>query len=540
MKRALCGLLLLALGGCAAKAHEVQVPRACTVDTDCPNNQVCLDVGCAAPDQHLVVQVVPPQDRADLATQDFADVDDSKGIVLDLGPPGTLHLTSTLYPFTLSFAGTPLHIPDLPYSLQPVTVTADSRLPVATGKYFIVATPQDSIIPPLQVTAHIDAPGANLDVPLQFQEPSALVHLQGALRASRLNSGNAAPSYTVQVLHADQTPASQPTSATPAFDGGYPGDGDLPFSLYLAPSGQGETLRLVAWPATGSIGPSVAFDGTLDALLALVAADGGLSLGSASPLPATGTVVDPAGAPVAGATVQLIASLPGQAHYTSPAVTTDAQGEFQTTCLHDRDSPSGESYQLLVVPPAASSLATTLATPTASWDGGGEAHDFGAVSLVHLTDTTGQVFDGQGNPVEHAMVQATPASTNTVPLHSASATTDSTGTYHLALSPGQYHFDYAPPLSLQAPSTGRGPLAIAGANQRLPDVTFSAARTASGAVFGPDGQGVDKALVRVYLVLPSSGGSGTDTPRSTLLATSLTLADGSFSVVLPAPSTPAP
>ena len=533
-------LALLLFAGCGLASNQLSSfsPPQCTRDSDCSNGQVCLDVGCVAPDQNLVVQVTPPPARDDLATEDFDHVDDSQDISLQLGAPGTLHLTSNLYPFTVSFTGTPLHLTDLPYALQPTTVSAEAHLPVSPGLYELLATPADPILPPIHASANILAPGASLDLPLQFLDASALVRIDGLLQGNPMLLGQAGLSYSVQVLHADGTPASQPALADEP-DGGL-GLMPMPFSVYVAPTSAGEQLTLSAIPH-GGVGPAVTFTGNLEAIQALSqqADGGGLSLGVASPHLANGTVVDPNGNPVVGAQVQLLAALPGQAKFASPVVTTAADGSFTASCLHDSTSitPGHESYQVLVVPATGSTLAVQQTTiPPLDWLNSDSATSFGQIALTTLTQVSGSVLDSQGNTVSGATIHATPTSDNMLPLQAASATTDDSGAYHLALTPGTYHFDFSPPLSIQAPSASRGPILI-GASTAPIDVQFSSARKVTGSVTAMNSQGVAEgvaqATVRAYHVTPASGSAPA---RSSLLAVGTVLSDGTFTLVLPAPT----
>ncbi|MBS2027475.1 MAG: carboxypeptidase regulatory-like domain-containing protein [Deltaproteobacteria bacterium] len=531
----------LMLAGCGLASTNLSpsvVPAPCSSDANCSNGQVCLDVGCVSPDQNLVVQVVPPPNRDDLATEDFDHVDDSHDISLQLGAPGTLHLTSNTYPFTVSLTGTPLHLVDQPYALQPTTVSAEAHLPVSPGLYQLLATPSDPILPPIHASASILAPGGNLDLPLQFLTHDALVRIDGVLQATTGLLNQPGLSYSVQMLHADGTPASQPALASVP-DGGLVAA--LPFSLYVAPTtSAGEQLTLSATPH-GGVGPSVTFTGSLQTLqtLAMQTDGGGFSLGLARPEHVTGTVVDPSGNPVPNAQVQLLATLPGQAKFASPVVTTGADGSFVAICLHNPAplNPGNETYQVLVIPATASALAVQQTTlPSITWASNDQVSDAGQISLTTLTQITGTVHDSQGNSVSGATVHATPTSDNVLPLQPASATTDDSGAYHLALSPGTYHFDFSPPLSVQAPSASRGPLLIGATTDHI-DVQFSSARKVTGSVTALNSQGtaegVAQATVRAYHVSPASG----LTPaRSSLLAVGTVLSDGTFTLVLPAPT----
>jgi len=534
--------LLAGVAACGFALTSQTPPKACSSDAECATNEVCLDVGCAVPETHLVFQVVPPAAiSAELPTQDFADVNVDGPVSLQLGPPGTLTVSSDVYPITLSFTGAALNLPGLALLVPPVTLNADQRVALPTGTYRVQATPTGTALPPRSLDVSVAEPGQVIDAPLRFLTPQDFPRIDGVLRGPVGLAADTPLSYAIQAFHADGTPASQPAVAGLGRDGGALGYGpSLGFSLLVAPSSAGESLRLTASPSAG-VGPTVSFSGSLTSLQAQSSADdGGLWLGTAVAHVALGKVVDPAGHAVAGAQVQLSASLAGQARYTSERVTTDDGGSYRATCLHDDAATPGESYQVLVIPPAPSHLAVTQAMVAPTWHASA-ASDFGTVTLASLTTASGRVLDASGNPVSNATVQVTPARDNTLPLTQGSATTDANGQYQVSLSPGLYHFDYTPPLTLQAPSASRGPLQVSGARTALADVAFSSARMAQGTVTDADGKPVAGALIRVYYVAATPSGSNDDaTARPTLLASALSLTDGSFSVVLPAPSAHAP
>lgn len=534
LRRVLMLGALALVAGCGMSASKLSSvgSQSCRTDADCRSGEVCLDVGCAVPDRNLVVQVVPPSNETSLAIQDFDRVDASNNLAFTLGPPAQLKVAGSIYPFQLSVTGTPLHLPDLPYSVAPTTVTGAAQIAVPSGTYQLRATPADPAIPPILAEAVLGGPGASLDLPLTFLTLAEVRVVSGSLYGPGLLVHSPDLAYTVQLLHADGSPASQPASTG---DGG-----SLDFTLYAAPADPGETLHLSA-SARAGIGPSVTFDGSLETLAALAATDGGLSLGDALPAKVSGHVADASGSPVAGAVVRLVATLPGQARFTSAPATTDATGRYTATCLHDAQHADGgsvgESYQVLVVPPSGAALAMVeAAAQVSAWAPGDAVTDFGTTTLAAPTDVTGVVTDPSGSPVPGAAVQATPAGENDLPLASASTTTAADGTYHLPLTPGTYHFDFTPPLALQAPSNGRGPLAISGSSAQL-DLQFSAPHVVSGRVSDPDGHPVEGALVRIFLpAVPHTGSAEAIQPRSTLLARSQVLPDGSFTAVLPAPA----
>lgn len=522
-------LLLLALGltGCGRSMSSGLVgPRPCSTDADCNAGEVCLDVGCAAPDQNLVVEVVPPPAATNLTRQEFANVDASKSLDLALGAPAGIALQSNLYPLELSLRATPLYLLDYPYSLPASPLAAPETVALAPGSYRLRATPADGVTPPLELSASLPAPGVIIDVALEFLPPSRLVRLSGSVDAAHLAAHQPGLRYALQLRRTDRTPISQPART------GLGDAGPFDFNIYLAaPSDPGENLELSASPV-GGVGPSVTVSGTLAALGALVA-DGGLSLGDVEPVQVSGEVDDAQGAPLPGATVRISADLPGSARYVSADTQSDGAGHFVVGGLHRPDGGS-EAYRVLVLPPDGSGLAIAEVDANADW----RTATFAPVRLARLTQVTGRVLDAQGNPAPGATVQATPAAKSPLPLVSASATAASDGSFQLALSPGTYHFDFSPPLALIAPSSARGPLAVEGDHTELPELRFSAPQTVSGTVKGPDGKPVEGALVRVFHVLkpsqPAADGAGGPV-RSTLLARGQVLAGGGFSVILPAP-----
>jgi protocatechuate 3,4-dioxygenase beta subunit len=517
-------LLMLVLSACdGASPLTHPEPKPCNRDADCNLGEVCLDIGCAAPDQNLVVEVVPPPSATKVASQEFANVDASKQLDFILGTPASLDLHSTLYPLEVSLRATPLFLLDYPYSLPASVIGAPTTVWLAPGTYRIRATPTDGVTPPLEVSATLPAPGAQLDISLQFPPQGQLVKLHGSIVASRIGAKQPNLRYALQLRTSDRTPLSQPART------GQGDAGPFEFNLVLAPpTDPGQSLELTASPEAG-VGPSITVSGTLASVRALIT-DGGLSLGDTEPVQIHGEIDNAQGAPLPDATVSISADLPGSARYVSAQTKTDPAGQFTLPALHRADG-GAEAYKVLIIPPDAAGLAIAEVDAVPDW----ASARFAPISTAPLTQVSGRVLDSDGTPTPGATVQATPVAHGSLPLVSASATASADGTFALALTPGTYHFDFSPPLALVAPSSARGPLTVEGAHTALPELRFSAPQSVSGTVAGADGRPVEGALVRVYHVLASSHDGAGGRVRSTLLARGQVLAGGGFSVVLPAP-----
>ncbi len=258
------------------------------------------------------------------------------------------------------------------------------------------------------------------------------------------------------------------------------------------------------------------------------------------PLPASasGQVTDTSGAPVAGASVEVLASdsayLPMSSVVAAAAVTT-SNGEYTLTGL-----PIGVDLRIRITPPAGSGLATEW------WDGAAwmSAADVlrptAAQALTGLdvvlgepAAISGRVLDPNGALVPSVVLVFPTAPTANAQVRSVEATEGTysvtdlvAGDYLLAVRP--YFTNNSSPFAPGFLGGGIDPaeatVVTVAAGQTLTgtDITFEVGPTISGRVTGPDGEPV--ANISVYATATTSAGQiigGTN-------VTAVTEADGSY------------
>ena len=233
--------------------------------------------------------------------------------------------------------------------------------------------------------------------------------------------------------------------------------------------------------------------------------------------------------------------------------TTDADGTASLSLLPATPLP----YNIVVVPPPGSSLATTCPDPvkvlTGSPLGAANPTTVATFNMLQLRPSLfGTVIDGQGNPVANVAITATPGSGPTGSCPSAPAapgntTTAVNGSFTLPLDPGTYQLDYDPPAGSAAPRlteyavvigvpAGGADGGVAGGTEMIPHpVPLPVAAAVTGTVVAPDGMTtLASATIRFF---QTRGTAADGTPLAPLLrAQTVTDANGAFRVAVPLPN----
>ncbi|MBZ4331594.1 carboxypeptidase regulatory-like domain-containing protein [Corallococcus sp. AS-1-12] len=536
--------LALALGltgaGCDFLKEEPPPEQlVCRSDAECAAGQVCFVDGCGNPGGDIVVEV-QPHPKAGLLAQDFP-VDRLRAEQnLELFSPVRLAGTVTRGTTAAADGGTaplpyraPIHllatgdsrlIPGVARRYE-TTLTPDDGawvLPVGSGRYTVTLTPVDPALPPLSRDAVVD-PSSGGAVAFDLPTASRVVTLTGTLVLQ--GSKRVDADMEVQVLDESLRPLSQ--RARVARDTGA-------FQLVLsAEDAARATVLLRATPVdAGDLVPWKTFvvvpSSTLPAPLEL--GDPG------APVRVEGRVLEMDGqTPMAGARVSLQGRVAGGGTFKGVPVLTDAQGRYQLT------SPPGvaESPLTLVIvpPPGSRSRLTPQQVAVAAVD-----TVLPDVACPARMTVAGSVRNPEGTgPASGVRVVVEPVGAlegyPQPPLGFESPlTTNSEGSFSLALDPGEYRLDFLPGENL--PRVSRFVTVPAGTSESdvmtLAAFTLSRGRSLSGRItlppdpaLAPDGIAAN-ASVRFFRVVTVGG-----RPESILLAQTVSDSTGRYSTVLP-------
>ncbi|WP_223740253.1 carboxypeptidase regulatory-like domain-containing protein [Corallococcus sp. AS-1-12] len=543
MRRALRALALaLGLTGAGCDFLKEEPPPeqlVCRSDAECAAGQVCFVDGCGNPGGDIVVEV-QPHPKAGLLAQDFP-VDRLRAEQnLELFSPVRLAGTVTRGTTAAADGGTaplpyraPIHllatgdsrlIPGVARRYE-TTLTPDDGawvLPVGSGRYTVTLTPVDPALPPLSRDAVVD-PSSGGAVAFDLPTASRVVTLTGTLVLQ--GSKRVDADMEVQVLDESLRPLSQ--RARVARDTGA-------FQLVLsAEDAARATVLLRATPVdAGDLVPWKTFvvvpSSTLPAPLEL--GDPG------APVRVEGRVLEMDGqTPMAGARVSLQGRVAGGGTFKGVPVLTDAQGRYQLT------SPPGvaESPLTLVIvpPPGSRSRLTPQQVAVAAVD-----TVLPDVACPARMTVAGSVRNPEGTgPASGVRVVVEPVGAlegyPQPPLGFESPlTTNSEGSFSLALDPGEYRLDFLPGENL--PRVSRFVTVPAGTSESdvmtLAAFTLSRGRSLSGRItlppdpaLAPDGIAAN-ASVRFFRVVTVGG-----RPESILLAQTVSDSTGRYSTVLP-------
>jgi hypothetical protein len=215
-------------------------------------------------------------------------------------------------------------------------------------------------------------------------------------------------------------------------------------------------------------------------------------------------LVDNSGQPVAGALVQAQTTL-GTNQY--GATQFSRQATSGTDGIVKLDLFPKLTYDFVVVPPATSGAATTCISPVSVSNGSQEGAANPPVSrylnVGFRTTVSGHVWDATGAPVANVAITATPGPGTTIfcpatPAAPGSTTTDTTGSFSLALDQGTYQFDFDPPAGSAAPRLTETVDVLGAAPIDLP-VALPKAELLEGTVLAADGlTPLPSATVRLY------------------------------------------
>ncbi|WP_368671501.1 carboxypeptidase regulatory-like domain-containing protein [Corallococcus carmarthensis] len=543
MRRALRALAL-ALGltgaGCGFLDEEPPPEQlVCRSDAECASGQVCFVDGCGNPGGDIVVEV-QPLPKAGLLAQDFP-VDRLRAEQnLELFSPVRLRGEVSRGTATTADGGTqalpyraPIHllatgesrlIPGVARRYE-TTLAPDNGawvLPAGSGDYTVTLTPLDTALPPLSRSASVD-PATGGMVTFDLPTASRVVMLTGTLVLQ--GSRRVDADMEVQALDESLRPLSQ--RARVARDTGA-------FQLALDPEDAArDTVLLRATPVNaGDLLPWKTFVVEPSASHASP-----LELGDpGAAVRVEGRVLEMDGqTPLADARVSIQGRVAGGGTFQGVPVMTDAQGRFQLMSLPGvAESP----LTLVIVPPPRSSSRLTLQPVTVAEENTALPDVTCQARLV----VAGTVKNPEGTgPASGVRIVAEPVGALTgwpqPPLGFESPlTTNSEGSFSLALDPGEYRLDFLPGENL--PRVSRFVTVPASASSSdtllLAAFTLSRGRSLSGRItlppdpaVAPDGIAAN-ASVRFFRVVTVAG-----RPESLLLAQTVSDSTGRYSTVLP-------
>ncbi|MHB8876074.1 MAG: carboxypeptidase-like regulatory domain-containing protein [Myxococcaceae bacterium] len=553
---AIAVLALLSAGGCTIDKTR---PSACTDDTNCGGGELCFPEGCGAPDKKIVIEVIA-NTRSGHHAQDFAVTNLAVTQNIEVYPPTPLvgdvqqrvfsvqNVNATAsynYPVTVRAVGESVLIPGITRQYE-ASFTSLERgaysMFVGAGKYTVTATAtSDTSIPADSHQNLTVVPGTQANLGFVFQSAETSVSLAAVLVKTRgiAQERDTLLTAKMEVQAFDpitKRALSQRTPVTRA---------DGSFVVWMDPAVEKlGSFTLLVTPSDQSIPtPTKVFvlSQPLPAQLVLEMGSFGQSLPGL-----TGTLLDDAKHPVAGANVFIEGTVGGGGTYRTRTVTSDDLGVFRVEAFV---SGTEGSFTLTAIPPA-SSKAGIFRGPVKVQSQGIEAslspNTFACPSRVMVSGT---LLRPDGTPAAMAQVVAEPIGPMdgaTLPPSSVRGFTDDQGHFGLALDPAEYRFDFLPGEGLprrsriypvRAPAS-RGE--VAGGAIELSDFRLWKGRSISGSITSPQQPlvtsniTVPNASVRFFHVAPLGGKD-----IATLLAETVADEYGNYKVVLPvAPTAP--
>jgi hypothetical protein len=535
--RALIAIALMTVG-CADVALE---RPPCTSDSQCGEGQICFVDGCGDPGKGLFVEV---STSAGGGAQDFAVGASLEGNqTLQLAPPAFIKglvsqpksAAGPIVPYSASVSlaavGQSALIPGVARaftsSVNLGMVGGTFQLPVATGIYDLMVTPQDPTVPPQVVHSIAVQPGDQLFEQILLAnaaDPATVTKVEGTL--SYPNAGSA-PTHTFQAQAFDTVtgdPLSEPSDVQALGSS---------FTLYVGVgSPLAPTFNVVMTPVDPTTEPSASFVVPWNANLLGVQ----LTMGDyGAPVAASGRLVDSTQQPVAQAEVFIQGQVTGGGDYRSATAISGADGTFSVQTLASATDGSGE-LTLLAVPPVGAQAGATSVPVTIGLDGGA----VGDIACPDRLQLTGLLRNPDGTPAANATVSVTPVAAPAITAGLANpplATTDSAGSFKMFLDPAFYRLDFVPADSTVPHASWFWPSDYsvdAGVGTATsPIYTLSAGRTLHGTITqqrdsSSAQQPVSGAAVTFYRVSMAQG-----LPVSYPLAETTANTDGTFSVLLP-------
>ncbi len=380
------------------------------------------------------------------------------------------------------------------------------RVPLSTGRYTLVISPIDTNVPPAVSTAvNIDAGVTPLTVTLI--EAGGLQTLAGSVLAAPGQPEPAPPD--VQLLAPDGRPLSarKPTSAAGSFQ----------LSVGAGALDGGAILQVT--PAAGVLGAVATFAVTDPARFGqpFVVGD------AVPPVQVSGTLLDPEGTPVGGATVFVQGTVQGGGWgNTGPGRSAD-DGTFVLDTL---PQAAAGTLELWAIPPPGSTaglLRTALDAPagspvTGTWTCPPRALLTGTLQLPDAGPFAGASLSAE--PVG----QADPSLPT--PPEGAPGVTSETGTFAIRLDPGTYQLEVQASPGLPAV---RSLVLVPTTGSQLEPFRMPTGRTLTARVLRDAGTRVTQALVRIYHpVTVQDGGT-----RALLLGQGVSDESGTVRILLP-------
>jgi hypothetical protein len=235
---------------------------------------------------------------------------------------------------------------------------------------------------------------------------------------------------------------------------------------------------------------------------------------------------------------------PGTTSFGRTAVT-NSDGTAALSLIPASGSYTG-AYDLVAVPPAGSTWATTCSDPkhpALAMAGANSVTTPGAPPLATLTlnprpTLMGTVTDANGRPVANVAITATPGGDPTgncpsTPAAPGKATTNGQGAFTLPLDPGVYQLDYDPPAGSASPRDTETGVSVTGTGSVSHGRRLPAGGLVSGTVVTDGGDLLPSATVKLFQVQCSGISSPPCAPPPLLIGQGVTDAKGHFQIVVP-------
>ncbi len=545
---------LAAAAACALGSARVSNGRGtpCSSDPQCGSGSVCFLGECrgsASSISIVAAEVRPPNDsplglvqRASIDLRQSARVDfpllvplTVTGIVTQAQNSGPVVAVAAA---NVIFTQSAAPIVD---RVQRVVVPVDGagaftvRLPAASWTVQVQPTapclPQAPCLPPAIFSTPISASATGVE--LRLPAFNSLARVRGTTFAGGV------PLDYARVTAVDSSAEPIAASATTANDGG--------FALLLPPGAPAFQLQVGPAAQDGGGDPS---SGPVPSFrLATPGATGELQImldPLTPPARLSGTVVDPNGAPLAGARVYAISlDDPGAAPRGWVLSRSTSAGADGTFTLALRQGP----YALEAAPLNGTDQPALSAEQQVTLTSGGvgqlaDGGSFSSISCPGKSRAHGLVTRPDGTPVGAGFqITASRLADRLVSGRTATATaTDDTGTYHLTGDSGQYRLEIVPPPKDPAAPASDLPrkivsveLAGAGPEAVLPTVQLSPPLEVVGKVHGPLANGADAPVAGATVDFYALDASGL---RTVQIGSSVTDSRGIYRVVLPDVSQP--
>jgi len=444
------GVVLLALGflSCAAEDAAMDAPPGCTSDLDCPEGETCFEDGCG-PALDFAVRITPLQGGS-YSVQDFSSVSVALSRMdLSLRGGGTLEgdlklktgTTETSYTgkFTVQARGRSSNIPGLEFE-QPLSQTFEGTsrysLAVPAGIWDLTLTPTSPDLPPVYAQRRV-ASGEVVDPKLMLA-PDSLVTYRGSVVPSK---GQTWPADAVPVLRARVLDPRDGRSLSQAVTF----SANQVFELHAFRTDAEVVLRIAADATSPVAVPTNEFSSNG----AGVFVESEFALGDyGTRVDVSGEVRDAFEAPLANVDLQFEGPVKGGGTYVAGA-RSDAEGRFVVSLF-----PTPTEYQVRALPPAGSSVASTVVSFQVA--GPRDGVIVRCPPKARLTGVVGGPKSKGERPLEGVFVSYEGNPLASQPgVSEGNVKTDAQGRFEVLVEPGAYRVIAKPPTDRRLPWSAR-------------------------------------------------------------------------------------